>query len=191
MCYSLLWVKLDQILWRIFCSGYPSDILQWQISFYSLLKLTTVCVAARSSPSWLGVFMCGRSDCGSNMDGEKTFLCILLLRAFKQHIDSCFQYFSDKEEQRKWYNDYTRHDFDESFLHQPNVYFLPPCFSIIWCQLGNLSINIELLFRLRRAFTCIFPDSVIADARTFSSGMPVRPPWYLIPAIKLACGSVL
>ena len=28
--------------------------------------------------------------------------------------------------------------------HQPDVYFLPPCFSVIWCQLGNSCIKLFL-----------------------------------------------
>lgn len=38
----------------------------------------------------------------------------LLLNALKDHVD-CFQYLSDKDTQRKQYNEHTTHDFDKSF----------------------------------------------------------------------------
>ena len=47
-----------------------------------------------------GVFMYILSECGSNMDDKNKLLCSLLLRAFKQHVDSCL---SDEEVQRKQY----------------------------------------------------------------------------------------
>ena len=62
-----------------------------------------------------GVFMCFMPVCGS-MDAKKKLFCILLLRTFKQRIDSCFQYLRDQEEQRRRYNDYTIHDFGVEYL---------------------------------------------------------------------------
>lgn len=40
------------------------------------------------------------------MDAKKKLFCILLFRAFK-HVDSHIQYLSDKEAQKKRYNDLT------------------------------------------------------------------------------------
>ena len=45
-----------------------------------------------------GVFVCVKSECGSNMD-TKEFCSSLDHSVFQQHIDSCFQCLSDKYEQ--------------------------------------------------------------------------------------------
>lgn len=65
--------------------------------------------------------------------------CILSLRAFKQHIDSFFQYFSDMEQKSKRYNEC---DSGKSVYHQPSVYFRLPCLSVTWRQLGNMCTKI-------------------------------------------------
>ena len=76
-------------------------------------------------------------ECGSYMAAKKKTLSILALWAFK-HVDSCFQYLSDKEVQRKPYNDKTVHDFDISFLPSTMFSFLQPWFNVIWRQLSHL-----------------------------------------------------
>lgn len=62
-----------------------------------------------------GMF-CVVSKCESNMNATKKLFCILALRAFKQHVESCFKCLSDKEEWRKQYSGYTKHDFGEKLL---------------------------------------------------------------------------
>ena len=104
-----------------------------------------------SSQAWKSFLLlcCVHVHYVNNMGAKITFIKMLSLRAFKQHIDSCFQYLSDKEEQRKQYNDYIIHLVKVLPYHQLNVYFCLPCFSIIWHQLS------ELLFWLL-AFTWTF-----------------------------------
>lgn len=63
-----------------------------------------------------GAFMCFVLGCGCNMDAKKTLLRVSSLRAFKQHVDSCFQDLSDKEVQRKRYNNFTIHDFGKCLI---------------------------------------------------------------------------
>lgn len=60
-------------------------------------------------------------SCGSNMDAKKKLFCMLLFRAFK-HVDSHIQYLSDKEAQKKRYNDlinvsYNRLQMSSMFQH--------------------------------------------------------------------------
>lgn len=55
------------------------------------------------------------------MDAKKKLFCILLFRAFK-HVDSHIQYLSDKEAQKKRYNDlinvsYNRLQMSSMFQH--------------------------------------------------------------------------
>ena len=57
---------------------------------------------------------------------------------------------SDKEEQRKRYTDYTKHD-------QHNVYFCPTCFSVIWLVSYFLQPS-KLLFQIEKVFTWILPS---------------------------------
>lgn len=57
------------------------------------------------------------------MDAKKKLFCILLLREFKQHVDSCFVYLSDKEEQRKQYSGNVNMTLENISYHQPDVYF--------------------------------------------------------------------
>ena len=73
-------------------------------------------------------------ECGSDMDAKKKMLSILALGALK-HVDSCFQYLSDKEVQRKPYK--TVHDFDISFLPSTMFSFLQPWFNVIWRQFSH------------------------------------------------------
>ena len=88
------------------------------------------------------------------MDAKKKLFCILLLREFKQHVDSCFVYLSDKEEQRKQYNDYT--------IHHP--IFFTFVIHISASYDANLVTHVpKLPFQLETAFTEISPIGQITS----------------------------
>lgn len=76
------------------------------------------------------------------------FFCILLLRAFWQHIYSYFQYLNRKEDQRKQYN-----DLRKSFT---NSVFTFVCHASASARKVGTDIfqHSMLLFCLQRAFTC-------------------------------------
>lgn len=60
-----------------------------------------------------------------------SMFCMLSFRASKQHIDSCFWYLRNEEEQKKY-----------ACCHQPSVYFGLPCFGAIWHQFINFHHHI-------------------------------------------------
>ena len=84
--------------------------------------------------SWK-VFFCSCASSGT-VGATQTFLCILSLRAFKQHIDSCFQYLSDLS-RGSWSCESLHIHHKCACYHQPSVCLQLPCFSIIWRQLSN------------------------------------------------------
>ena len=68
-----------------------SELMNWCIHVLQCAPTSKF----ESSKVVLPTLACSQLKCGRNV------VYVLLLGAFKRHVDSCFWYFSDKEEQRR------------------------------------------------------------------------------------------